>query len=462
MSAAPVTALVLRFADLGVATYASLRVVGRPDRTVTWVVHEPIVLAALEELRAALPDPDGAETLGEALDRALTRGPLSTTRGELTLAYILGVLLISAPAWQLIAEAEGRSEATREMACAADPRPVLFVSPSARLARIPWGLLALPLTGPSPEELVAARKAAVTFVGTTAARIPWQLADIDSATAGIRLMELADVVLAVPPNIVHAAPATARWHERQGAAALLVIDPRVPGQRPDSPLGSVLGRPSIQAPLARHFEKLLAQRRVLPEVGTAVELFRRGDADRGWLSTLLDRAPSRLLYVGHASAADRAHGYADRAALHLACTSAVDGAAEPVGDHRPLLAADLMAARLPIPPRVALLACGSGGDYQFDEATGLVAAMVLCGAELVTATLWSLPTTAGYRRFTGRADDPMAEVVIAVDEAHEARDAVVTLNRWQRDRMRRWRDGDLAANPLYWAALVTFAVGGAR
>jgi hypothetical protein len=214
--------------------------------------------------------------------------------------------------------------------------------------------------------------------------------------------------------------------------------------------------------LSRHFAELLAHRPVLPEVGAAVELFRRSDADRGWLAAHLDRAPSRLLYVGHASAADRAHGYADRAALHLACTSAADGAAEPVGDHRPLLAADLMAAQLPVPPRVALLACGSGGDYQFDEATGLVAAMVLCGSELVTATLWSLPTTAGYRRFTGRGEDPMAEVVMAVDSAHEADDAVLSINRWQRDQMRRWRDGEAGASPLYWAAVVTFTVGGAR
>ncbi len=52
------TTLVLRFADVGgVATYASLRIVGQPECTVTWVVHEPIVLAALEELKGALPDP---------------------------------------------------------------------------------------------------------------------------------------------------------------------------------------------------------------------------------------------------------------------------------------------------------------------------------------------------------------------------------------------------------------------
>ena len=443
------TTLVLRFADVGVATYASLRIVGQPDRTVTWVVHEPIVLAALEELQGALPDPDGDETLAEALDRALTRGPFASAQGELTLAYILGVLLISAPAWQMLSE------------CVADPRPVLFISPSGRLARIPWGALAVPLTGPSPEELVAARKTAVTFKGTNAARIPWQLVDIDSVTEGFRLMEMVDVVMAVPPNIVHAPRVPARWHERKSGPALLVVDPRVPGQRPDSPLGSVLGRPSSESTLSRHFDELRTHRPVLPEVGAAVELFRRSDADRGWLAALLDRAPSRLLFVGHASAADRAHGYADRAALHLACTSAADGAAEPVGDHRPLLAADVMTAQLAVPPRVALLACGSGGDYQFDEATGLVAAMVLCGSELVTATLWSLPTTAGYRRFTARTEDPMAEVVIAVDDAHEADDAVLSLNRWQREQMRRWRDGDAGASPLYWAAVVTFAVGGA-
>jgi hypothetical protein len=114
------------------------------------------------------------------------------------------------------------------------------------------------------------------------------------------------------------------------------------------------------------------------------------------------------------------------------------------------------------------LACASGGDYRFDEATGLVAAMVLGGAQLVTATLWSLPTSAGYRRFATRLPaagpdhDPMADVVVAVDQAHEERDAGRAVNRWQRSQMRRWRDGDASASPLYWAALATFAVDGAR
>jgi CHAT domain len=444
--------LVLRFADVGIVTYASLRIVGQPSRTMNWVVEEPILLAALQELVGALPEPHGAENRRDAIERALTTGPFAAPDTELTIAYILGVLLIGAPGWQLLME------------CMATPRAVLFVSPSSRLARVPWGLLAVPKSGPSKEELVRARQDAITASGRVAAQIPWQLADIGAHTDGHRLMELVDVLMAVPPNIVHSPRAPAGWDARRDGPPVLVLDPRVPGQRPDSALGSVLGRPSAETQLAQHFAGLMKRRPLLPEVDNAVELFRRQDADRVWLAKQLAQTPSRLMYVGHASSA---HGQADRAALHLACTAAVLGDAEAIGDHRPLTAGDLMSLQLPIPPRVALLACGSGGDYQFDEATGLVAAMVLGGAQLVSATLWSLPTSAAYRRFAGSepADapaDPMADIVVAVDGAHEAVDAGRAVNQWQRAQMRRWRDGDLAASPLYWGALVTFAVDGAR
>ena len=285
------------------------------------------------------------------------------------------------------------------------------------------------------------------------------------------------MLMAVPQNIVHSHRTPAGWDTRRDGPPLLVLDPRVPGQLPDSALGSVLGRPSAHMPLAQHFAELMEQRPVLPGVGAAVELFRRQDADRRWLAGLLTgapKAPSRLVYVGHASSADGGPdqvGRADRAALHLACAAAIPGHADPIGDHRPLTASDLMSLRLAMPPRVALLACASGGDYQFDEATGLVAAMILGGAQLVTATLWSLPTTAAYRRFAAAGSDPgapndqadpMADVVIAVDRAHEAVDAGCAVNRWQRAQMRRWRDGDVTASPLYWAALVTFTVDGVR
>jgi hypothetical protein len=445
--------LVLRFADVGIATYASLRIVGQPSRTVTWVVEEPILLAALQELADALPEPRESEgrrpSIG-AIERAFTTGPFASPDTELTVAYILGVLLIAVPGWQLLVD------------CLASPRAVLFISPSARLARVPWGLLALPKSGPTAEELVRARAEAMTLSGVAPAQIPWQLADIGEHTDGYRLMELVDVFMAVPQNIVHAPRTPAGWNTRQDGPPVLVLDPRVPGQLPDSALGSVLGRPSAQTRLAQHFTELLRRRPVLPSVDTAVELFRRQDADRNWLAKLLAQKPSRLIYVGHASSAD---GSADRATLHLACSAEIPGDADAIGDHRPLTASDLMSLRLPMPPRVALLACASGGDYQFDEAAGLVAALILGGAQLVTATLWSLPTTAAYRQFAtagGDPADPMADVIVAVDRAHEATDAGCAVNRWQREQMRRWHDGDITASPLYWGALVTFSVDGAR
>ena len=395
--------LVLRFADVGVATYASLRVVGEPARTVTWVVQETELAAALEQLSTALPDPVDAESRRDAVERAIATGPFATPATELAIARTLGRSLLAPAAWHLLVD------------CVASPRAALFVSPSARLARVPWGLLALP--------------------------------DDD----GIRLNELVDVLMAAPSNIVNSARTPAFWDDRRDSPPLLLLDPRVPGQRPDSALGSVLGRPSAETSLAQHFSQLMRQRRVLPEVPNAVELFRRTDADRSWLGRQLDQKPSRLLYVGHATAADGDVGHADRAALHLA-------------DERPLTAADLMSAKLPMPPRIAMIACASGGDYQFDEATGLVAAMILGGAQLVTATLWSLPTAAGYRQFAPAAidHDPMAEAIIAVDRAHEDAHAGRAVNQWQREQMRRWRDGDIEASPLYWAALATFAVDGAR
>jgi hypothetical protein len=395
-------ALVLRFADVGVATYASLRVVGEPSHTVTWVVEDALIRAALDELAVALPEPAEGESVAAAVDRALTAGPLAAMDSETALAKRLGTVLLSGPAWQLL------------MRYASAPRAVLFVSPSARLARVPWGLLALP-------DLHGDR----------------------------RLLELVDVLMAIPPNIANAPRTRTGWPERHTRPPLLILDPRVPGQRADSTLGSVLGRPTPDTTLVRHFADTVAAQCTLPRVSAATELFRRTDADRDWLAAMLAEEPSRMLYVGHASAAEDRSGRADQAALHLA-------------EDAPLTAATIISRRMPMPPRVALLACASGGDYRFDEATGLVTSMILCGAELVTATLWSLPTTAGYHQFVGGTADPMADLVTAVDEAHGDADGGCAVNGWQRDRMRQWRSGDPAASPLYWAALVTFAVDGAR
>src|SRR6201999_2553962 len=135
----------------------------------------------------------------------------------------LGLSLLAPAAWQLLVDS------------VASPRAALFVSPSARLARVPWGLLAMP------------------------------------GDDGVRLIELVDVLMAAPSNIINSARTPAVWDDRRDDAPLLVLDPRVPGQRPDSALGSVLGRPSAETALAQHFADLMRRRAVLPGVSSSVE-----------------------------------------------------------------------------------------------------------------------------------------------------------------------------------------------
>ena len=206
-------ALVLRFADVGPATYASLRVVGDPSRTVTWVVRAPIVREALDELGEALPEPKPGESVADAVSRALVRGPFASLDAELGLARRLGAVLLSAPAWRLLGAGLGRAksdggstagersdggstagERSDGGSTAGEPRAVVHVSPSARLGRVPWGLLAMPITEGSPAR---------------------------------RLVELVDVLMAIPPNIANAPRPRTSWADRRRRRSLL--DPRPDG-----------------------------------------------------------------------------------------------------------------------------------------------------------------------------------------------------------------------------------------
>src|SRR4051794_31896965 len=90
-------------------------------------------------------------------------------------------------AWQLLVD------------CGASPRAALFVSPSARLARVPWGLLAMP--------------------------------DGD----GHRLMELADVLMAAPSDIIHSSPTPAGREENPRPPPPLFFGPPGPGPPPPPP-----------------------------------------------------------------------------------------------------------------------------------------------------------------------------------------------------------------------------------
>ena len=152
-----------------------------------------------------------------------------------------------------------------------------------------------------------------------------------------------------------------------------------------SQLGSVLGHPdpALIAMVQSHLDAGDAA----PPVAAAAQAFRRTDLDRDWLGAVLRAGPRRLMYVGHVSQSPVAAGQSEDAQLHLCCDAQTDGLAEPVRRHRPLSAKDLflgtLAARADgvpgaliwsAPPRVALIACESGGDLRFAESFGLASA----------------------------------------------------------------------------------------
>ena len=303
------------------------------------------------------------------------------------------------------------------------------------------------------------------------AQVPWELIAPD---AGLRLVDIADVSLLAPLSIVHSPGRPIRtWTDGHRLPVVAVLDPRVPGFRADSVLGSVLGRMAEDSPLSRRVATYAAEGRLLPAVDGPLDCFRREDADREWLGAALREGAGRLVYVGHVTAAAPETGQSEHAELHLACSADAVGFAEPTRAHRPLSAKDLLlgthtlteepvrgADLWPIPSRVALIACESGGDLRFSEALGLVSAMIAGGAELVTASRWALPTDLAFQRIAGAAPHarPLQDAICSIDAAHDLPDAVGALCVWQRDRVAAWRDErTIEHSPVLWAAFATVA-----
>ncbi|BAH51039.1 CHAT domain-containing protein [Rhodococcus opacus] len=303
------------------------------------------------------------------------------------------------------------------------------------------------------------------------AQVPWELIAPD---AGLRLVDIADVSLLAPLSIVHSPGRPIRtWTDGHRLPVVAVLDPRVPGFRADSVLGSVLGRMAEDSPLSRRVATYAAEGRLLPAVDGPLDCFRREDADREWLGAALREGAGRLVYVGHVTAAAPETGQSEHAELHLACSADAVGFAEPTRAHRPLSAKDLLlgthtlteepvrgADLWPIPSRVALIACESGGDLRFSEALGLVSAMIAGGAELVTASRWALPTDLAFQRIAGAAPHarPLQDAICSIDAAHDLPDAVGALCVWQRDRVAAWRDERrIEHSPVLWAAFATVA-----
>lgn len=415
---------------------------------------------AVRALADALP---GAVAGAEGMRRAFDSGALAGYRTELRLARSLAEALWPA----------GLTEQIRQVSARAG-RPLVRIQPSPRVAQVPWELLAV------------------------------------DETSDVRLIDLSDVVTTAPASLRQGAPTgrpasdreangkpgtatetgtatesgtatergtateTGTYAETHADAVVLVLDPRVPGFRADSPLGSVLGPPGSDPELMSLVRRRLDAGAVVPSVAAPAEAFRRTDLDRDWLGDVLRKGVRRLMYVGHVSGAPVEGGQSEDGTLHLCCGAESVGLAEPVRGHRPLSAKDLLLGTLPLradgepgariwpaPRRVALIGCESGGDLRFAESFGPATAMIHNGAELVTATRWVLPTNLAFHRLAGLSTSvrPLSEAIVAVDTAHEHLDPVHLLGRWQREQLDHWRSGGrIEHSPLLWAAMTCIVV----
>ncbi|WP_329438765.1 hypothetical protein [Streptomyces canus] len=381
---------------------------------------------AVRALAAALPGPG---TAAEGMRHAFVSGAMTDPRNEHALARELAEAM-----WP-----EGLTAQIRQVSAQAG-RPLVRIQASPRVAQVPWELLAV------------------------------------DAESDVRLIDLADVVTTAPTSLRRPDPELSPRPapDTDNDTVVLVLDPRIPGFRADSPLGSVLGPPGSDPELLAFVQNRLDAGAVVPSVATPAEVFRRTDLDRDWLSGALRKGARRLMYVGHVSGAPVEGGQSEDGTLHLCCGPGTTGLAEAVRTHRPLSAKDLLLGTLPLradgepgariwpaPPRVALIGCESGGDLRFAESFGLATAMLHNGAELVTATRWVLPTSFAFHRLAGLPESvrPLSAAVVAVDTAHEDQDPVARLGRWQREQLDHWRaDGRIEHSPLLWAAMTCIVV----
>ncbi|MGW6008542.1 CHAT domain-containing protein [Streptomyces sp. NPDC055210] len=378
----------------------------------------------------------------EGMRRAFESGALASYEEERRLARLLAEAL-----WP-----PGLTDQIRQVSARLG-RPLIRLQPSPRVAQVPWELLAV---GGGRDDDV-------------------QLGGDVRLDDDVRLIDLADIATSVPASlrrpgaVSRNAPAPDSDADTASDAVVLVLDPRVPGHRADSPLGSVLGRPGSDPALLSLVQRRLDTGAVVPSVAAPAEALRRTDLDRDWLSEVLRKGARRLMYVGHVSGAPVEGGRSEDVALHLCCGPRTTGLTEPVRAHRPLSAKDLLLGTLPLradgvpgaelwpaPERVALIACESGGDLRFAESFGLASAMIHNGARLVTATRWVLPTSFAFHRLAGLPESvrPLTDLVVAVDDAHEHPDPVRRIGAWQREQLDRWRtDGRIEHAPLLWAAV---------
>ncbi|WP_019931253.1 hypothetical protein [Nocardia sp. BMG111209] len=421
--------VLVRAADAG-DTYLSWRWLDDVRRPLFEVLRADVAAPALAALDAALVSPRPGERGDRAARRALTEGAFADVARERELARSLAEAVLP----------ERLRDQIRQRS-AAGLRIRMRLTPSPRLARVPWELL--------------------------------------TVDGDVRLLELADVVLE-PPAAVHADRAVLpaeSWDAVRDRPPLLVIDPQLPTSAGE--LRQVLDDVDTYPFDERIDAYLSAGRLSTPDGDNAIH----SGMDRVELSAALRLPRSRFFYFGHVTASAAEPG---SAAIHLNDTAAEWGLAAPVRGHRPFAALDMMLgtgpatdpaiwrrygfgeARTgpelwPMPQRVAVIGCEGGADYRAAETFGLVVAMVNAGASLVTTTRWTLPADWTFR--SARTDfdgGPTSALALRVDTAQEGADPLGTLTRWQRTELHRWRaSGDIAHTPLVWAAL-THSIAPAR
>lgn len=458
MSDARLATVLVRAADAG-DTYLSWTWLDAPTRSNAVRLDKTVVMDVVDRLDSALLAPlaigsDRYETKDEATRRALLSGAFAKPDDERSLSSALTEAVFPKSLRDEIVEHSGPHRYVH-----------LRLTPSPRLARVPWELLFV-----APDR---------------------------------RLLDVAGVTFD-PPTTVHAErtanPST--WDEIHHLPALHILDPSLPPRAVDHGFGRTLSGIAKNALLAG-----LAVNGSAPTGNTPLDGLNALQAiDRVGLARGLRTPRSRLFYFGHVSSTQDEPG---SASIHLHDTSGVTssdtgswGMAEPLrprrrsgerapahpDDHLPLCALDFLLGTQqctdpnvwriygsdkpqsghdiwPIPPRVALIACEGGADFRSVETFGLVMAMVDSGASLVTTTRWTLPTDHAFHTIAGlrKSVVPTVDLALVVDRSHAGTDPVQSIRRWQQGQLTKWTesDGSIAHSPLIWASL-TNTVAAAR
>lgn len=347
-----------------------------------------IPMASLEpllaRLLATLPTPLEGETGGNVA-RARS-GALAQPGPALQLTSELGRLLIP-PTLRHLA-----------LAGAASGQPVsLVVAPAPALGRVPFALLGLAKTA------TQLAHGAVVRLGASAALLEQVRRRHPGQLNG-------DVLGVIDPCGREAAEPSGKQ-----AKLSLVAD-------------NHLGKMGISGWVWLQGRPVLSRYGHLAELGAVTDLARQATISE--LSRALrTTGAGTLAYIGHVSNA----------------SDDVPANTSLVLDDHNLYARDLLyddKRRWPMPPRVALLGCGSGGA-QAPEWLGLAPASMWAGAQVVAATAWDL------------IDEPdtwnLAEEVVTI--LHRGPDPAAEWRKRFIGHLEDWKsDGD-APSPLSWAAI---------